>query len=224
MDNALKLRVMFDMVDNMTKPLKNVLAGNKSLAHSLKQTRRELAEMSKKQKDIAEFREIRQGLASTTSQLRAAQARVTNLAGAMRAVGPPTRSMVRQFEDAKRVAAGLAAQHERQSAHVHRLREQLSAAGISTRSLAEHQRNLSAQTRTATRRLQEQEEALTRASRQQQKLHAARAQLNGAKQLAVSAAATSAAGGAMASGTTAIRCGPRITRAPTGISRKRSGA
>ncbi|NRO98132.1 phage tail tape measure protein [Paraburkholderia sp. NMBU_R16] len=200
MDNALKLRVMFDMVDNMTKPLKNVLAGSKGLAHSLKQPRRELAEMSKKQKDIAEFRELRQGLASTTSQLRAAQARVTDLAGAMRAVGPPARSMVKQFESSKRVAAGLTAEHERQSARVQRLREQLSAAGISTRNLAEHQRNLSAQARTATRTLREQEDVLTRVSRQQQKLHAARAQLNSAKQTAGSVAAASAAGGAIGGG------------------------
>lgn len=32
MDNALKLRVMFDMIDNITKPLKTILAGNKGLA------------------------------------------------------------------------------------------------------------------------------------------------------------------------------------------------
>lgn len=200
MDNSLKLRVMFDMVDNMTKPLKNLLAGNKGLATSLKQTRRELAEMGKTQKAIAEFREMRLGLASTASQLRAAQARVTELAGAMRAAGPPSRAMIVQFERAKRAAAGLTDEHEKQSARVHLLREQLSAAGINTRYLAEHQRNLSAQTRAATRTLREQEEALTRASRQQQKLQAARAQMKSAKQAAGSIAAASAGGGAVGGG------------------------
>ncbi len=41
MDNALKLRVMFDMIDNFTKPLKNVLNSNKGLAQALTQTRGE---------------------------------------------------------------------------------------------------------------------------------------------------------------------------------------
>ena len=200
MDNSLKLRVMFDMVDNMTKPLKNLLAGNKGLAASLKQTRRELAEMGKTQKAIAEFREVRQGLASTASQLRAAQARVTELAGAMRAAGPPSRAMIGQFERAKRAAAGLLAEHEKQSSRVHLLREQLSAVGISTRNLAEHQRNLSAKTRLATRALRDQEETLARASRQQKRLEAARAQMNSAKQAAGGMAAASAAGGAVGGG------------------------
>lgn len=200
MNNSLKLRVMFDLVDNMTKPLKNVLAGSKGLAHSLKQTRSELSEMGKKQKDIAEFRELRQGLASTTSKLRAAQARVTELAGTMRAAGPPARAMTKQFESAKRVAAGLATEHERQSTRVHRLRELLSAAGISTRNLAEHQRHLSAQARTTNRTVREQEEALTRLSRQQQRLHAARARFQSAKQASGSMTSASAAGGALGGG------------------------
>jgi TP901 family phage tail tape measure protein len=200
MDNSLKLRVMFDMVDNMTKPLKSVLSGSKGLAHSLKQTRRELAEMAKKQKDIAEFRELRQGLASTSSKLRAAQTHVAELANRMQAAGPRARAMVKQFESAKRVAAGLASEHERQSARVHRLRELLSSAGISTRNLAEHQRSLSAQTRAANRTLREQEEALARMGRQQQRLHAARVKLQSAKQAAGGIASASVAGGALGGG------------------------
>jgi TP901 family phage tail tape measure protein len=200
MDNTLKLRVMFDMVDNITKPLKNMLAGNKGLANSLKQTRRELTELSKKQKDISDFREMRLGLASTASQVRTAQGRVRELAAEMRAAGTPARSMVRQFESAKRAAAGLALEHEKQAARLHRLREQLSAAGISTRHLVAHQRNLSAQARATSRTLREQEETLARAARQQQRLLAARTQLNNAKQAAGNVAAASAAGGALGGG------------------------
>ena len=59
MDNTTKLRVMFDMVDNMTKPLQMMLTGNKGLADSLRATRRELDDMAKTQKRIGEFREMR---------------------------------------------------------------------------------------------------------------------------------------------------------------------
>lgn len=200
MDNSLRLRVMFDTVDNLTRPLRNMVSGSRGLAQSLQQTRRQLSEMRRTQGDIAEFRELRQGLVSTTSSLRAAQARVTELARAMRATGQPTRAMVQQFESARRAAATLASEHEGQSVRVHGLRERLSAAGISTRNLVEHQRNLSEQTRTANRTLREQEEALARVSRQQQRLHAARAQFESARQTAGGLVSASAAGGALGGG------------------------
>ena len=200
MDNSLRLRVMFDTVDNMTRPLRNMLAGSRGLAQSLHQTRRELSEMRRTHRDIAEFRELRQGLASTASRLRAAQARVTELAGAMRGAGQPTRAMTRQFEGARREAAALASEHERQSVRVHSLRERLSAAGINTRNLAEHQRNLTDQTRRANRTLRDQEEALARVGRQQQRLHAARAQFQNARQTAGGLVSASAASGALGGG------------------------
>ncbi|MEX4004926.1 phage tail tape measure protein [Paraburkholderia sp. EG285A] len=142
MDNALKLRVMFDMVDNMTKPLKNILAGNKGLAGSLKETRRELAEMGKTQKTIGEFREMRKGLTSTASQLDSARGRASELAAALKSSANPSRQMAAEFEKARQTASRLGTEHERQSARVRELREQLSAAGISTRKLSQHERDL----------------------------------------------------------------------------------
>ncbi|PTB19558.1 phage tail tape measure protein [Trinickia symbiotica] len=200
MDNTLKLRVMFDMVDNMTKPLKSLLAGNKGLAISIKQTRRELVEIGKTQRNIAEFRELRLGLASTASQLATARNRVNELAGALRRAEQPSRAMLAQFDNAKRAAARLTTEQEKQSINVQRLREQLSAAGLNARNLAEHQRQLAARARSATRTLREQEDALANLSRRQQKLQAARAQLNSSKHAAAGIAAASATGGALGGG------------------------
>ncbi|MFP3187031.1 MAG: hypothetical protein RXS25_40725, partial [Paraburkholderia sp.] len=142
MDNALKLRVMFDMVDNLTKPLKNLLAGNRGLANSLKETRRELAEMGKTQKSVASFREMRAGLAGTTSQLDAAKTRVKTLAAELRASGPPSKQMIADFEKAKVAAAQLTTAHEKQATKVRELRERLAGAGIDTRNLSRHEREL----------------------------------------------------------------------------------
>ncbi len=47
--NDLKLRVLFDMVDGATKPLRNILNGNKSLAKSLKASRDELGKLQEEQ-------------------------------------------------------------------------------------------------------------------------------------------------------------------------------
>ncbi|MDR9048901.1 phage tail tape measure protein [Burkholderia multivorans] len=144
MDNALKLRVVFDMIDNMTKPLKNALAGSKGLASSLKETRRELAEMGKTQKAIASFRELHGGLASTTTQLDAARARVKELAGSLRTFGPPSQQMIAELAKARQVASQLRAEQKQQSNTLQELRTRLAGAGIDTRNLSQHERELRA--------------------------------------------------------------------------------
>ncbi|MXN77200.1 hypothetical protein GR157_20975 [Burkholderia sp. 4701] len=142
MDNTLKLRVMVDMVDNMTKPLQMILTGNKGLADSLKASRRELDEMAKTQQRVGEFREMRRGLADTDTALKGARARVDALGQALRASGPPSHQMIQDFENARRAAANLTATHDRQAASVGQLRAQLAGAGIDTRNLSRDERNL----------------------------------------------------------------------------------
>ena len=130
--NDLKLRVLFDMVDGATKPLRNILNGNKSLAKSLKASRDELGKLQKTQKDVAAFRELRTGLAGTARELSTAQTRVKELAGGLRAFGPPSRQMIAEFEKAKRSVTQLTRSHEQQAAKVDELRTRLAGAGIST--------------------------------------------------------------------------------------------
>ncbi|MDR5883622.1 hypothetical protein [Caballeronia sp. LZ032] len=142
MDNALKLRVMFDMVDNITKPLKTMLAGNKGLAASLKDTRRELAEMGKTQKAVASFREIRTGLEATGAQLATARERVKELAGSLRTMGPPSQKMIADLQSAREAARALSQQQKQQAQTVNDLRTRLEGAGINTRNLAQHEREL----------------------------------------------------------------------------------
>ncbi|HDR9048595.1 TPA: hypothetical protein QDA94_002820 [Burkholderia vietnamiensis] len=188
MNNTLKLRVMFDMIDNMTKPLKNLLAGNKGLAASLKETRRELAEMGKTQKSIGEFREMRSGLAATASQLNAARARVTELAGSLRASGPPSRQMIADFEKAKQAASRLAAEHEKQSVRVRTLRDQLAGAGVSTRNLAQHERELRANITSTTSAMNDQTRKLEALADREKRVAAARTKMHAMQSVGASMA------------------------------------
>lgn len=177
MDNALKLRVMFDMIDNFTKPLKNVLNSNKGLAQSLKQTRGELAELGKQQKAVASFREMRSGLVGTAAKLDRAQARVKRLADSLRAFGPPSRDMIDKFEKAKQSAARLSIEHEKQSARVRELRQQLASTGINTHTLAEHERTLRSNIAQTTATMQAQTRQLEIMAEREKKLGAARGKM-----------------------------------------------
>ncbi|WP_321815698.1 MULTISPECIES: hypothetical protein [unclassified Paraburkholderia] len=142
MDNALKLRVVFDMVDQMTKPLKNILAGNKGLASSLKETRRELAEMGKTQKSVAQFREMRTGIEATSTKLNDATAHVKELSRSLRSVGPPSQQMTAELDKARQAASRLRSEHKQQTAQLQEMRSRLSSAGVDTRNLSQHEREL----------------------------------------------------------------------------------
>ncbi|KVC58898.1 hypothetical protein WT10_10305 [Burkholderia stagnalis] len=184
MNNTLKLRVMFDMIDNMTKPLKALLAGNKGLATSVKEARRELAEMGKTQKSIAEFRQMRSGLAATASKLDAARGRVAALAGSLRAFGPPSREMIDAFEKAKQKAASLSAEHEKQASRVRALREQLAGAGVNTRNLSQHERDLRANIRSTTAAMGDQMRRLEALAEREKRVAAARTKMQGMQSVA----------------------------------------
>ncbi|RQS11277.1 hypothetical protein DIE07_10985 [Burkholderia sp. Bp9002] len=153
MDNTLKLRVMVDMVDNMTKPLQMILTGNKGLADSLKASRRELDEMAKTQQRVGEFREMRRGLADTALQLEAVRAQVDALGQSLNASGPPSRQMIQDFEEAKDASSGLADTFGEQADQLRELRSQLADASAETNNLAKHQRELRASTESSGSRI-----------------------------------------------------------------------
>ncbi|WP_175752432.1 hypothetical protein [Burkholderia ambifaria] len=177
MDNALKLRVMFDMVDNWTKPLRNMLNSNKGLAQSLKATRGELAELGKQQKAVASFREMRAGLADTTKKLSAAQSNVKALASSLHAFGPPTRQMVDNMARARQAASRLRAEQKKQTAAVDEMRGRLTQAGIETRNLAKHERTLRSNIASTTAAMQAQMRQLEALTERDRKLAAARGKM-----------------------------------------------
>ncbi|HDR9240812.1 TPA: hypothetical protein QDB43_004573 [Burkholderia vietnamiensis] len=177
MDNALKLRVMFDMVDNWTKPLRNMLNSNKGLAQSLKATRGELAELGKQQKAVASFREMRAGLADTTKKLGSAQSNVKALAGSLHAFGPPTQKMVADLARARQAASRLRAEQKKQTAAVDEMRGRLAQAGIETRNLAQHERTLRSNIASTTATMQAQTRQLEALAERDRKLGAARGKM-----------------------------------------------
>jgi TP901 family phage tail tape measure protein len=207
MSNDLKLRVLFDMIDGATKPLKNMISGNKELARSLKDSRDQLKDLGKVQKDIASFREMRAGVHATSTEMQAAQARVNALAAAMNASGPPTKAMVRDFEKAKQTAAQLKAAHEKQETQVQQLRTKLAGAGVDTRNLSQHERQLRTDMNATSSAIDKQQAKLSELAARERKLADARAKMQ----------ATQAAAGRMAVGGAMMAAGGAATTAALAV-------
>ena len=172
----MRLRVVLDLAERVTAPLKRISSGSSDAARSLKATRDRLKELNQQQAQVGDFRTMRQGLADTAAKLGEAQQRVAQLARSLNAAGPPTRAMERDFARAKREAAHLGQQHERKALQVQQLRDKLHAAGISTRDLAAHERTLRGNIAATTAEIGRQNDALRAQAEHQRKLAALREQ------------------------------------------------
>lgn len=141
-NNDLKLRVLFNMVDNVTRPLRRLINGNQDLAQSVKQSRERLRELSRTQRDIDGFTAMKRTTQASADELTRAQARVKALADALHNSGPPTRAMTQELEQARAAAAQLHTTHRANVVELHSIRRALTGAGVDTRNLAQHERTL----------------------------------------------------------------------------------
>lgn len=171
----LRLMVILQALDKASAPFRRVTESSSKTAKALREARDRLKELNTQQKSVGEFREIRAGLQDTTAKLTAAQSRVKQLAQGLGAMGPPTKAMVRDFAAAKREAAGLSDQHQRQSVRVQALRDKLTAAGISASTMGTHERRLRTEITATTRAIDEQQAKLKQLGDRQRAMHAAKA-------------------------------------------------
>lgn len=176
MADKLNLKVLFDAQDRITGPIKKIISGSNTLAASLKATKDNLKGLDKAQKDINAFRKLSKDAAITTNQLKAAQEKVKELKLAMEQASTPTKAMSRELEAAKRAAAEFKGQSTKLQYSLHAVRGRLNEAGMSTNTLATHQRELTTKIEAANKALKQQEDALGRVNARLKAQHAARAQ------------------------------------------------
>lgn len=179
----LRLMVILQALDKASAPFKKVSESSSKAAKALREARDRLKELNTQQKGVGEFREIRAGLQDTTAKLTAAQARVKQLAQGLGALGPPSKAMIRDFAAAKREAAALSEQHQRQATRVQALRDKLTAAGISASGLGTHERRLRTDISAANRAIDEQTAKLKQLGDRQRAMHAAKADYQKGKHL-----------------------------------------
>jgi hypothetical protein len=172
-DRELKLQVVWSMLDKITAPLKNISGVSKTTARALKETRDRLKELNDQQKQVGQFRELSAGLRNGSNRLKEAQQRVRELAQQMQATQNPTRTMTREFDRAVNKARAIKEASQQQSQQLQVLRDRLSAAGISTSSLGQHERTLRSDIAATNAQLTTQQQKLAGLTRQQDRMTAA---------------------------------------------------
>ncbi len=201
MANDLKMEVILQAIDRATRPIRAITQGSIGLGQALKNNRDQLKSLQAQQADIRSWSILRNASAKTDTALQDARERVKELSRQMAATGVPTRQMVADMQAAVRTATELKRKHQEQQAQLQGLRNRLNDAGISTRNLSQHSRDLKQRIQETNEAISAQGRRMQALVRQQKRLAAARAQFDKSQQLAGSmagvGAGSAAAGAAM---------------------------
>lgn len=194
MANDLKMEVILQAIDRATRPIRAITQGSVGLGRALKESRDQLKTLQEQQRDVSSWRTMRAASEQTEAALQAARERVKALGKDMAATGAPTRQMTRDLKSAIRAATDLKRQHQEQQIQLQGLRSKLGAAGISTRNLSQHERDLRQRIEQTNKAITEQGRRMQRLSQQARQAAVAKAQFDKAQQVAGGMAAGGAAG------------------------------
>lgn len=200
-DNNLRLQVILNAVDKLTRPFRSAQASSRELAAVLQTTRNSLKELNKQAARIDEFRKTRSQLAITAKNLNAAREEAAKLATQFTATNRPTAAQAKLFNQAKTRVQELQQTYNGLLGSVQRQRQALKESGIDTKQLSSAQRELRKNADETRQALERQQKSLKRLGEQQAKMNAAREQysrrLEVRDRIAGAGATTTAAGLAM---------------------------
>ncbi|AMH16002.1 phage tail tape measure protein [Citrobacter sp. FDAARGOS_156] len=200
-DNNLRLQVILNAVDKLSRPFRSAQASSRELAAVLQTTRNSLKELNKQAARIDEFRKTRSQLAITAKNLNAAREEAAKLATQFTATNRPTAAQAKLFSHAKTRVQELQQTYNGLLGSVQRQRQALKESGIDTKQLSSAQRELRKNADETRQALERQQKSLKRLGEQQAKMNAAREQysrrLEVRDRIAGAGATTTAAGLAM---------------------------
>lgn len=178
MSKTLELKVVFSAIDKAVRPMRQIIDASRTTSKALNEAKGALKELNDQQKLIDKFKATNKKLGINGQDLEKARAYAKQLGEQMQATEKPTVAMQRAFKHATEEARNLAGAVNRLREQKQALRHDLSAAGIDTKSLAGHQRDLKGKIDAATSAVNKQDEALKRIKKRQNDLYAAEAVSN----------------------------------------------
>ncbi|MFH7805674.1 phage tail tape measure protein [Acinetobacter sp. BSP-53] len=169
--SQISLKAMLELVDKATAPLKDIMGSSEKTSDALRTQREELKKLSKSQSDITSFRRLSSALKGTQKDLESAQQTVAQLAHEHANVAKPTRAMTKEFEKARLTVKNLKQAEQDQLMQLQMLRNGLSQAGISTKSLSRDERELKTKIDASSQALQRKKSQLDKQAASQKRMN-----------------------------------------------------
>ncbi|WP_440144456.1 phage tail tape measure protein [Aeromonas veronii] len=206
--NPLKLQILLNGIDKLTAPLKAASGQSRITAKDLVDTKKRIKELEAQSGQIDGYRTLGQQIGATRAQLTQAQRDAQQMAQQFAKVEQPTKAMTRAMEQAKQKVRDLSQQEREMVARHGSLKQAMGEAGINTKQLGQHQRQLKSDLAAANSQLDQQRAKLGQLADQQKRLNQIKANYDKTMSMRGTLAGYGAAG--MATGAAAIYKGTNI--------------
>lgn len=199
-DKNLRLQVVLNAVDKLTRPLKVAQAGSKELASAVRQTREQLKRLNDAGGQLKSFDQLSRSLSRTSNELDQARLRAQMMTREMSALESPTKKQTAALETQWRAVSRLEQKQGQETRQMAAARAELYRLGISAGGGARETARITRETDRYNKQLAEQERRLRDVGERQRKLNAVRAKADKMRDVRNSLAGNGA--GMMAAGVT----------------------
>jgi predicted nucleic acid-binding Zn-ribbon protein len=173
----LKLNVLLALVEKATGPLKSITGQATQSAKALRDTRQRLKDLEKTQGAVNAFRNLSRGGRDLARDLKTARDRASAMGKAIADSGMASRAQIKDFAAARAEVKKTERDYASNQAKLKGVREQLNAAGVSTKNLAGAERQLRGEIASVNATMATQQQRMSGINQQQQRMAAARSQL-----------------------------------------------
>ena len=197
-DNNLRLQVVLNAVDKLTRPFKSAQASTRELAAAVKKSRDAITQLEQAGSSLDSFRKLQGESQKLGDRLNYARQRSALLKTELGAMGPPTQRQIVALERQRLAVQRLEEKQQKLQRQSALVRAELYRTGISAKDGASATARITRETERYNSQLSVQEARLKRVGEQQRKMHAARAdysrRLEVRDRIAGAGATTTAAG------------------------------
>ncbi|MBL5920771.1 phage tail tape measure protein [Lelliottia amnigena] len=197
-DNNLRLQVILNAVDKLTRPFRSAQASSKELATAVQQSRARLKELDTQAGSLESFRKLQTENQKLGDRLNYARQRASLLSNELGAMGPPSQRQIVALGRQQLATQRLEERQKKLQQQTALVRAELYRAGISANDGAGATARITRETMRYNQQLSEQEARLKRVGEQQRRMHAVRAtysrSLEVRDRIAGAGASTTAAG------------------------------
>lgn len=159
-ERDLKLKVLFNLVDRITAPLKRIQDSTMASADSVKNLRAKLGELNDQQSHIDSFKRLHHSLRETSESLVGAEIRAAKLKAQIESSVNPNKTLWREYDRAQSKVKKLTDTLHQEGEQLDQMQSKLARAGIRTESLAQQEKMLTSDIAKTNQELQEQKNHL----------------------------------------------------------------
>lgn len=175
-DKNLRLQVVLNAVDKLTRPFKMAQASTRTLAQDVKNSRDALKRLDEAGQKLTSFNALSNAVRQTGNELEQAKLKAQMMTRELSQLQNPTKKQTQALEAQWRAVNKLETKQRESVAQMGKARAELYRMGISAKSGEQATARITSETERYNAKLKEQERLLKRAGEQQRKLSAAKAQ------------------------------------------------